>query len=150
MPRAFYLVACLYIVIIAVMAGGTMTRTDPPVDPFADYADVFPGNPQPIGWTCGDDYNVWDSSAFYCSRRLDYPPVYWVAVSGHNGLIERTSFGVRLRFGDLVYLFNRPNTMTRTAVTVALEWERVTAYATVRRRAGLRMTTIIRYVSLRD
>jgi hypothetical protein len=91
--------------------------------------------PQPTGY-------------FYCVRYLhDSNVLRWVSVSGSNGVITRTGFGVRLRYGDLVALFGRAPSVGGRSRVVTLRWSGVQAYVSVPRGSRLTLLSRVNYVA---
>jgi hypothetical protein len=152
-PRALaimrrWIFLCSLLVFIAIFTG-QLFGTDPIMDPFTAFVEYMPGNARPTdGWRCEDEYAYPQTPPyFYCARSLDDSVVRWVSVSGTNGVIARTSFGVNLRYGDLVGLFGRARSVSGTRYLMTVRWSGMQAYVRGRWDEMLPMTSTVKYVS---
>jgi hypothetical protein len=147
----FYSVCfCLLLVSLAIFTGRTL-GTDAAIDPFAAEADFIPGAPRPTdaGFQCQGMYEYpQPGDYFYCIRSIPNDAVLrWVSVSGSNGVISRTSFGVRLRYGDLVALFGRAERISGKYRVVILRWSGIQAYVSVPRGSRLTLQSRVNHVA---
>ena len=147
--KTFYLIAIIYIAIAIAMLQGVKGRQDGVVNPFDAYADVMPGNRQPAGWSCSSEQEFYPlmEDSFYCSRMVQHPSIVWVSVSGRDGVIRRTAFGVRLRYADLVAAFGGAWVASRSGNSIKLVRDNLTAY-TFRRVGSVMMSTRVRYFAI--
>jgi hypothetical protein len=121
------------------------------MNPFAAEAAFMPGAPRPSGadFQCQSMYEFpQPADDFYCIRYLPNATVLrWMSISGSNGVITRTSFGVRLRYGDLVALFGRALSISGKHRVVTLRWSDVQAYVSVPRGSRLTFLSQVNYVA---
>jgi hypothetical protein len=140
----------LLLVILAVLAGLAL-GTDPAMNPFAANVDFMPGAPRPTGagFQCQSMYEfAQPADDFYCIRYMQNSNgLRWVSVSGSNGVISHISFGVRLRYGDLVALFGRAPSISGKHRVVTLRWTGVQAYVAVPRGSRLTLQSRVNYVA---
>src|SRR5690606_11663444 len=90
--------------VCVVLFAGYVFGQDPLRDPFEAYSAVMPNEPRPTdgGWRCETEFTQPQPQGyFYCFLLVRQPALRWVSVSGANGVISRTGFGVNLRYGDL-------------------------------------------------
>ena len=103
------------------VGAGALLPDPPPTNPFAQYADLTPG--ESITTTselhCEYKYNYppVQGNLSYCMHIPDHESIEWISVSSRDGIIERVTFGVRLRYGDLVALFGQAD---RRSVSILL------------------------------
>jgi len=83
------------------------------VNPFAAYADVFPGQPKSAaverGFSC--PAGIFRAPEEYCFLRVARGEIYQVGVKISGGIIRQTDFTLRnqtLRLGDLILLWGMP------------------------------------------
>jgi hypothetical protein len=136
--------------IVSVGAGALLPESSPN-NPFAAYAYLKPGEPiqSTNGFHCEHSYNYppITGSYSYCLQIPDDGFIDWVSVAAKDGVIQRVTFGVHLRYGDLVALFGQAESRRRNNAIASYEWEGVYATSMVRRWMRLSMfTPVVRVV----
>jgi hypothetical protein len=108
-------------------------RNAPPPDPFAEFADIFPGHRSEAvfarGFTC---YRQPSFSEFRCSRSFATGAFYRVSVTVSNSVVTQIQFSVRahaLTVGDMLSAWGRP--LVHYDQSTNLQWpdKRVSALA---------------------
>ena len=145
-----YLIVFFFLSVALSVNLGMRFRQDGVIDPLSDYRAFLPGNPQPEGWHCEYDYglHIGVSDVFYCSVYVRQPPMIWIAVSGQHGIIRFTSFGVRIRYGDLVAFYGSTWEISRAGQSWRLYQDPMTAYATRQRNGLFTLYTQVRYIGV--
>jgi hypothetical protein len=130
-----YLLPMFVVVAIftAVYAGARMLAGDTaaPFNPFAPYADVFPGQPRSAvvdrGFSCPSvrDYDTYqDTSEETCIFRPESDPFFDVQVVLSSDSIHQIMFAIhdnRLRVGNLIALWGKPEVQVKSHL-VYLFW----------------------------
>ena len=138
--------------ILAVGAGAFLPDL-PPTNPFAEFARLIPGAPidsiSDIECEYRYNYPSIESSLSYCMHLPDHDLIEWISINGRDGVIQRVTFGVRLRYGDMVALFGQAKEQRHYPVIASFEWDGIYASGTVRRAARISMLTRISRVTFR-
>ena len=135
------------------VGAGALLPDPPPTNPFAQYADLTPG--ESITTTselnCEYTYNYppVQGNLTYCMHIPDHEFIEWISVSSRDGIIERVTFGVRLRYGDLVALFGQADEKRQYPTIASFEWDDIYASGSVRRATRLSMLTPVTRVVFR-
>ena len=95
------------------------------------------------------NYPTMESNLSYCMHLPDHDLIEWISISGRDGIIQRVTFGVRLRYGDMVALFGQADERRQYPSIASFEWDGIYASGTVRRMARLSMLTPISRVVFR-
>jgi hypothetical protein len=73
----------------------------------------------------------------------------WVSVTAKDGIIQRVTFSVRLRYGDLVALFGQADEKRHYTTLASFEWPEIYASGPVRRWTQVSMRTPVNRVVFR-
>lgn len=138
--------------IVSVGAGALLPDL-PPTNPFAEYADLTPGAPIESVSQLHCEHNYSPPSGYtaftYCLYIPDHESIDWVSITARDGIIQRVTFGVRLRYGDLVAVFGQADEKRQYPTIASFEWEGIYASGSVRRWARVSMLTPVNRVVFR-
>jgi hypothetical protein len=73
----------------------------------------------------------------------------WVSVAARGGIIQRVTFGVKLRYGDLVAIFGQPEHRWRNIAVASFEWQGIHATSIISRWTRISMYTPVNRVAFR-
>jgi hypothetical protein len=137
---------------IVAFAAGASVPQEPLVNPLVGFAHLMPGQPfenaqrlqcgynPVIAPASSDTFGCWDPA-----ENLGY--IDGIGIAFHDGIIEQTTFIVRLRYGDLMMWFGQPDRRSLVGRTSYFRWERLTAGGMQHQVKPLSLYTPVRYVT---
>lgn len=138
--------------ILSVGAGALLPNL-PPANPFDAYTALVPGEAiSPVSeLPCEYEYGYLsrDGNVSYCLHVPDHELIDSISISAIDGVIQRVTFRVRLRYGDLVALFGQAQEKWLFPTIANFEWDGIYASGTMRRASRLSMMTPISRVVFR-
>ncbi len=122
----FITITSVSMIVVTAIAG-----SQPPFDPFAEYADIMPGQSRQTVLARGFDCRL-SGSPFYKQSCLLSPEnstfsEIWVSIASETGLVNRVVFIPRasaMMLGDLVRLWGKPR-IVLYGQTVNFRWRNV-------------------------
>jgi hypothetical protein len=151
-PLAFGIALFTMAQILSVGAGAVLPDP-PPTNPFDLFGELAPGVPLATinQLPCEYRYNFppVQGPISYCMHIPDHDLIEWISISAKNGVIERVTFGVRLRYGDLVALFGQAQEKRQYPTIASFEWDTIYASGSIPRASRLSMLTPISRVVFR-
>ena len=138
--------------IVAVGAGAFLPDL-PPTNPFAEFADLQPGESvtslNHLQCEYSYHYPEMSQSFAYCMHIPDHEFIEWITITAKEGIIQRVTFGVNLRYGDLVAMFGQAEAKRQYPTIASFEWEGIYASGSIPRATRLSMLTPVNRVVFR-
>ena len=135
------------------VGAGALLPDPPPTNPFAQYAELAPGESISAihELHCEYKYNFppVQGPMSYCMHIPDHEFIEWISVSSRDGIIQRVTYGVRLRYGDLVALFGQAQEKRQYPTIASFEWDGIYASGSIPRATRLSMLTPVNRVVFR-